>query len=131
NEKVLFAEASKPVIGNKGMVGSIGNLYQSVENLNHNYMQQNLNKDVLLNPSAPRWSIEIAHRLPPQEEPLKTLSATSAVFLEDELDKEDQRNMTTMMRTDEDEEDEDEEEVEESEEDSLVGETMFYMCPNE
>jgi hypothetical protein len=84
NEKVLFAEASKPVVdfifnilslpvgtivkligNNNGMVGSIGNLYQSVENLNHNYMQQDQNKDVLLNPSAPRWSIEIANRLPP------------------------------------------------------------------
>jgi hypothetical protein len=78
NEKVLFAKASKPVVdfifnilslpmgtivkllGNNGMVGSIGNLYHSVENLNHNYMQQDQNKDVLLNPSAPRWSIEIA-----------------------------------------------------------------------
>lgn len=34
------------------MVGSLGNLYQSVENLNMNYMQPNIDKDVLLKPSS-------------------------------------------------------------------------------
>jgi hypothetical protein len=59
NEKVLFAEASKSAIdflfnllslpigtvvkllSSNGMVGSLGNLYQSVENLNQNYMLPN------------------------------------------------------------------------------------------
>ncbi|PNX79651.1 hypothetical protein L195_g035638 [Trifolium pratense] len=70
NDKVLFAEASKAVIDflfnllclpigtvvklltTNGMVGSLGNLYQSVENLNQNYIQPNQTKDVLLNPTA-------------------------------------------------------------------------------
>ncbi|KAK2459076.1 hypothetical protein QL285_006151 [Trifolium repens] len=175
NEKVLFAEASKPVVdfifnilslpvgtivkllgNNNGMVGSIGNLYQSVENLNHNYIQQDQNKDVLLNPSAPGWSIEIANRLPPQEEPLKTLSATSSVILEDELDNEDQEEDDDYNEDEDDDEDDDEdedeedndyseddddedddenedeeEELEESVENNLGGETLFYVCPNE
>ncbi|KAL2323898.1 hypothetical protein Fmac_022956 [Flemingia macrophylla] len=72
--KVLFAEASKEVIdflfsllclplstvirllNNKGMVGSLGNLYQSVENLSDTYMQPNSSKDVLLKPRAPETS---------------------------------------------------------------------------
>ncbi|KAK2405609.1 hypothetical protein QL285_054827 [Trifolium repens] len=122
------------------MVGSIGNLYQSVENLNHNYIQQDQNKDVLLNPSAPRWSIEIANRLPPQEEPPKTLSATSAFILEDELDNEDNEEDDDYDEDDDgedddddedDEDEEEEEELEESEEDNLARETLFYVCPNE
>jgi hypothetical protein len=116
------------------MVGSIGNLYQSVENLNHNYIQQDQNKDVLLNPSAPGWSIEIANRLPPQEEPLKTLSATSSVILEDELDNEDQEEDDDYNEDEDDDEDDDEdeeEELEESEENNLAGEPLFYVCPNE
>ncbi|PQQ04811.1 uncharacterized protein Pyn_35155 [Prunus yedoensis var. nudiflora] len=32
------------------MVGSLGKLYDSVQNLNQTYMQPNLNKDVLLKP---------------------------------------------------------------------------------
>jgi len=42
------------------MVGSLGNLYESVENLNQNYMQPNQTKDVLLNPRAQSSSTEIA-----------------------------------------------------------------------
>ncbi|KAL5072607.1 hypothetical protein RYX36_011591 [Vicia faba] len=71
NQKVLFAEASKNVIDflfnllrlpvgtvvklltKNDMVGSIGNLYDSVENMNENYMQVGQTKDVLLNPRAP------------------------------------------------------------------------------
>jgi len=78
NEKVLFAEASKSVIdflfnllclpigtvvkllSTNGMVGSLGNLYQSVENLNQNYMQPFQTKDVLLNPRAQSSSTEIS-----------------------------------------------------------------------
>ncbi|KAG2401046.1 uncharacterized protein HKW66_Vig0199180 [Vigna angularis] len=73
-EKVLFAEASKAVIDflfnllclpigtvirilNKNqMVGSLANLYQSVENLDETYMQPDLHKDLLLKPSAPMSS---------------------------------------------------------------------------
>ncbi|WJX15425.1 hypothetical protein P8452_05568 [Trifolium repens] len=78
NQKVLFAEASKAVVdfllnllclpigtvvkllSSNGMVGSLGNLYQSVENLNQNYMLENLTKDVLLNPRAQSSSTEIS-----------------------------------------------------------------------
>ncbi|XP_062114751.1 uncharacterized protein LOC133825874 [Humulus lupulus] len=33
-----------------GMVGTLGKLYKSLENLSENYMQSNLNKDTLLKP---------------------------------------------------------------------------------
>ncbi|CAL2263049.1 unnamed protein product [Prunus armeniaca] len=67
SNKVLFAEASKEVvdfldtllslnfgtvtrllISNGGMVGCLGKLYESLENLSDTYMQPNLNKDSLL-----------------------------------------------------------------------------------
>jgi hypothetical protein len=78
NEKVLFAEASKSVIDflfnllclpigtvvklltTNDMVGSLGNLYQSVENLNQNYMLPFQTKDALLNPRAQSSSTEIS-----------------------------------------------------------------------
>ncbi|XP_050891003.1 uncharacterized protein LOC127096482 [Lathyrus oleraceus] len=78
NEKVLFVEASKPVIdflfnllclpigtvvkllSANNMVGSLGNLYQSVENLNQDYMQPFQTKDFLLNPKAQSSSTEIS-----------------------------------------------------------------------
>ncbi|GAU12159.1 hypothetical protein TSUD_01250 [Trifolium subterraneum] len=78
NEKVLFAEASKSVVdfllnllclpigtvvkllSSNGMVGSLGNLYESVENLNQNYMLPDQTKDVLLNPKAQCSSTEIS-----------------------------------------------------------------------
>ncbi|CAL8169346.1 unnamed protein product [Prunus armeniaca] len=68
--KVLFAEASKDVVdflfsllslpvgtviwllSKDGMVGSMGKLYESVENLNDTYLQPNLDKDTLLKPKA-------------------------------------------------------------------------------
>ncbi|CAL5210256.1 unnamed protein product [Lathyrus oleraceus] len=71
NQKVLFAEASKNVIDflfnllripvgtvvklltKNEMVGSIGNLYDSVEKMSDNYMQIGQTKEVLLNPRAP------------------------------------------------------------------------------
>ncbi|XP_045818170.1 uncharacterized protein LOC123910919 [Trifolium pratense] len=86
NEKVLFAEASKAVIdflfnllrlpvgavvkllNKNGMVGSLGNLYHSVENLSDNYMEQDQTKDVLLNPRAPVSSNEISGLLPANDE---------------------------------------------------------------
>ncbi|XP_013445228.2 uncharacterized protein [Medicago truncatula] len=78
NQKVLFAEASKAVVdflfnllclpigtvvkllSANGMVGSLGNLYESVENLNQNCMLPEQTKDVLLNPRAQSSSTEIA-----------------------------------------------------------------------
>ncbi|QCD86879.1 hypothetical protein DEO72_LG3g1408 [Vigna unguiculata] len=80
-EKLLFAEASKAVVDfllnllclpiatvirilNKNrMVGSIANLYQSVENLDETYMQTEQHKDLLLKPSAP-VSSQISGLLP-------------------------------------------------------------------
>ncbi|KAL6126581.1 hypothetical protein ACLB2K_074628 [Fragaria x ananassa] len=70
-QKVLFAEAGKdfvdflfnllslPVgtvirlLSTRGMVGSFGKLYESVENIDHTYIQPTVNKDVLLKPKAP------------------------------------------------------------------------------
>ncbi|KAL2485651.1 Protein of unknown function (DUF674) [Abeliophyllum distichum] len=71
-KRVLFAEASKdfvdfifhivslPVatvirlLGRQGKVGSLCNLYDSIENLNDEYIQQDKNyKDILLKPTAP------------------------------------------------------------------------------
>jgi hypothetical protein len=42
------------------MVGSLGNLYQSVENLDQKYMLPNPTKDALLNPRAQSFSTEIS-----------------------------------------------------------------------
>ncbi|XP_061372249.1 uncharacterized protein LOC133314742 [Gastrolobium bilobum] len=85
-EKVLFAEASKAVIdflfnllclpvgavvrllNKNGMVGSIGNLYESVKNLDETYMQPNQDKDVLLKPRAPISSTEISGLLSSNED---------------------------------------------------------------
>ncbi|OIV91228.1 hypothetical protein TanjilG_30450 [Lupinus angustifolius] len=84
-EKVLFAEASKAVIDflfnllsfpigavvrlltKNQMVGSLGNLYESVEQLNHTYMQPNQNKDVLLKPTSLISSSVISGLLPPND----------------------------------------------------------------
>lgn len=145
NERVLFAEASKPVIdflfnmlclpiGNvvkllskNEMVGSLGNLYQSVENLNHNYMQSDhQTKDILLNPSAPTWSIEIFHLFPPLQKALRTSSGVSDCILTAELDDEDQEEDEEY---DEDDDDEEEEETEENDEEAIGGETLLYVCP--
>ncbi|GMI80682.1 hypothetical protein like AT3G09110 [Hibiscus trionum] len=70
SNKVLFAEAGKDFVDflfnllslpvgivikllkTSCMVGSLGNLYESVENLNETYMQPNRNKDSVLNPRA-------------------------------------------------------------------------------
>ncbi|XP_074308173.1 uncharacterized protein LOC141643050 [Silene latifolia] len=67
-KKVMFAEAGKdfvdflfhimslPVgtivklIGLKGMVGSLSDLYKSIESLNNQYMEENIEKDYVLNP---------------------------------------------------------------------------------
>ncbi|TKY50648.1 hypothetical protein E2542_SST22152 [Spatholobus suberectus] len=46
------------------MVGSLGKLYESVENLDESYMQPNQRKDVLLQPRAPISSAQISTLLP-------------------------------------------------------------------
>nr|GMD01958.1 DUF674 domain-containing protein [Ipomoea batatas] len=70
-QKVIFAEAEKPfidflfhlmslplgtvikLVSQKGsMVGSLGNLYSSIQNISPTYLQPNLNRDVLLNPKV-------------------------------------------------------------------------------
>ncbi|ONI02431.1 hypothetical protein PRUPE_6G198200 [Prunus persica] len=69
--KVLFAEAGKDfvdflftllslpagtiirLLSKDAMVGSLGKLYESVETLNDEYLQPNLNKDTLLKPKEP------------------------------------------------------------------------------
>ena len=70
-KRVLFAEAGKdfadflftllslPVgtvirlLSSNGMVGTIGKLYESFENLSVTYIQPNVSKDTLLNPNSP------------------------------------------------------------------------------
>ncbi|KAI3748688.1 hypothetical protein L6452_11947 [Arctium lappa] len=67
-KKVLFAEANKQFVDflfhilslpvgtvirllkKNSMVGSLGNVYDSIENLNESYMQPNQSKDSILNP---------------------------------------------------------------------------------
>ncbi|AET02630.1 DUF674 family protein [Medicago truncatula] len=79
NEKVLFAEASKAVIdflfnllrlpvgtvvkllNKNGMVGSIGNLYNSVETLSDHYMEQDQTKEAFFRQTIPMpttWEVE-------------------------------------------------------------------------
>ncbi|KAL0003011.1 hypothetical protein SO802_016792 [Lithocarpus litseifolius] len=66
SQRVLFAEADKnfidflfhilslpvgtfiTILTKKGMVGSLGNIYESIENINITYFQPNLNKETLL-----------------------------------------------------------------------------------
>ncbi|OWM87532.1 hypothetical protein CDL15_Pgr022644 [Punica granatum] len=82
NNRLLFAEAGKefvdfmfyilalPVgtitqlINGKDMVGSIGNLYSSIENLNDTYMKSGL-KGKLLEPKAPGYGSQNLLSLPP------------------------------------------------------------------
>ena len=70
SQRVLFAEADKNFIDflfhilalpvgtfialltKQGMVGCLGNIYESVENLNITYLQPNLNKETLLKPKV-------------------------------------------------------------------------------
>ncbi|KAK4579052.1 hypothetical protein RGQ29_028926 [Quercus rubra] len=66
SQRVLFAEADKnfidflfhilslpvgtfiTILTKQGMVGSLGNIYESIENINITYLQPNLNKETLL-----------------------------------------------------------------------------------
>ncbi|CAL0300470.1 unnamed protein product [Lupinus luteus] len=83
--KVLFAEASKSVIDflfnllclpigsvirlltKNEMVGCLGSLYESVEELNQTYMQPDQNKDILLKPRSVISSSVISGLLPPND----------------------------------------------------------------
>lgn len=77
--RVLFAEAGKDCVDflfqlmslpistvvrllrQQGMVGCLGNLYESIENLNETYVQPDMNKDALLKPaisSVPLFLLE-------------------------------------------------------------------------
>ncbi|XP_020968199.1 uncharacterized protein LOC107616233 [Arachis ipaensis] len=82
SKKVLFAEASKQVVDflftllqlplatviklltKEAVVGCLGNLYSSVENLNHDYFQPNRSKDLILNPTILGSSPSISGLLP-------------------------------------------------------------------
>ncbi|ESW14704.1 hypothetical protein PHAVU_007G010400 [Phaseolus vulgaris] len=97
-ERVLFAEASKAVVDflfnllrlpigtvirilNKDqMVRSLGNLYQSVENLDQTYMQPNQQKDLLLKPSAAISSSQISGLLPSIDGSSGNSSATAVFY---------------------------------------------------
>lgn len=86
NQRVLFAEASKYVIdflfnllclpistvmkhiSSDDMVGSLCNLYNSVENLDQIYMKPNQTKDVLLNPKFESFSTKIHGFLPQNDD---------------------------------------------------------------
>ncbi|KAH7548030.1 hypothetical protein JRO89_XS14G0056800 [Xanthoceras sorbifolium] len=75
--KVLFAEASKDFVDflfyllslpvgtvvkllkEKSLVGALGKLYESIENLHETYIQPNQNKNTLLNPRSSLWATEV------------------------------------------------------------------------
>lgn len=79
--KVLFTEATKEVVDflftllslpvgtvirlllKNGMVGCLGQLYESVENLSYTYLQPNINKDILLKPKSKVDGANILHLL--------------------------------------------------------------------
>jgi hypothetical protein len=168
NEKVLFAETTKPVvdflfylltlplgtvvklIDNKGTVGSIENVYQSVLDLNEIYMHPQQSKDPLLNPTALISSNEFCNFFPTMEDDSSGISDFLLVNESDpEDDKEDKdcKDEDENEGDDEDDEDEDEEEEdgdedeeeddyeedeeeEEEEEKKLLGNTLLYACPN-
>lgn len=77
-ERVLFAEAGKDFVDflfnllrlpvgtvvklltKQSMVGTLGNLYDSIENLNETYFQPNKTKQSLLSPKAPTGSLGVS-----------------------------------------------------------------------
>ncbi|KAM0023368.1 hypothetical protein Hdeb2414_s0023g00638721 [Helianthus debilis subsp. tardiflorus] len=82
SKKVLFAEASKEFVDflfhilslpigtvikllrKNSMVGSLGNLYDSIENLSNTYMQPNQSKDAVLNPRIANYGAHVPLLLP-------------------------------------------------------------------
>ncbi|KAI3721295.1 hypothetical protein L2E82_32301 [Cichorium intybus] len=85
-KKVLFAEANKqfvdflfhilslPVgtvirlLNKNSMVGSLGNLYDSIEKLSDTYMQTNQSKDSVLNPKIVEYGAHVSLLLPPNDD---------------------------------------------------------------
>lgn len=85
-QKVLFAEAGKEFVDflfnilslpvgtviklltEQGMVGSLGKLYDSIEDLSDTYMQSSENKDALLNPKFPSSGVAAVPLLLPSIE---------------------------------------------------------------
>jgi len=161
NEKVVFAEASKSVVDfllhlpglplvtvikllcNNDMVGSIGNIYQSVEDLDEKYMHQEQSKNLLLNPTASTSSNDFCNLFPTidvNDEPsTSSLSEIAEFLLVAELDKEDdeededyeEKEDEEDDEEDEDEEDdEDEDDDEDEKEEENLGSTLYYACPN-
>ncbi|OMO97104.1 hypothetical protein COLO4_14888 [Corchorus olitorius] len=77
NNKVLFAESGKDFVDflfnllalpvatvirlltKNNIVGSLGNIYDSIENLDETYIEPNQNKDTLLKPSAPNSAFQL------------------------------------------------------------------------
>ncbi|PWA38411.1 hypothetical protein CTI12_AA581550 [Artemisia annua] len=112
SQKVLFAEAGKDfvdflftlltlpigtvirLLNNKDMVGCLGKLYQSVSNLNDDYMQPNQQKDVVLKPKsllsfassqvpllpAGEWCSTLPPPLTPAKEFYTCKSCTNSIF---------------------------------------------------
>ncbi|KAK2643799.1 hypothetical protein Ddye_018994 [Dipteronia dyeriana] len=92
--KVLFAESSKDFVDflfyllslpvgtvvkllkPKSLVGALGKLYESIENLNEAYIQPNQNKNTLLNPTNPLFAAEVPLLLTDNQE-----SNTRKVYL--------------------------------------------------
>ncbi|KAI3793373.1 hypothetical protein L1987_35992 [Smallanthus sonchifolius] len=82
SNKVLFAEASKDFVDflfyilslpvgavirllpKNSMVGSLGNLYDSIENLSNTYMQPNQSKNAVLNPKIANYGGHVPLLLP-------------------------------------------------------------------
>ncbi|KAK9019440.1 hypothetical protein V6N11_053964 [Hibiscus sabdariffa] len=66
----LFNIMSLPVgtvvrlLGEQGMEGCTGNIYQSIENLGDSYMQSATNKDILLKPMNTNYAANVALLLP-------------------------------------------------------------------
>ncbi|XP_058761245.1 uncharacterized protein LOC131634597 [Vicia villosa] len=122
NDKLLFAEASKPVVdflfyilclpmasvikllANNGMVGSIGNVYHSVKDLQV-YMLHEQSKDSLLNPIASISFDEFYNLLPMRDE--NEVSSTSSseisnfILVDTENDEEDENDDKVDVQNDE------------------------------
>ncbi|XVE99480.1 hypothetical protein REPUB_Repub03eG0201900 [Reevesia pubescens] len=82
SQRVLFAEAGKDFVDflfnilslpvgtvirlltKQGMVGCLGNLYESVENLGDTYLQSTANKDSLLNPMVSNYAANVSLLFP-------------------------------------------------------------------
>ncbi|XP_024990345.1 uncharacterized protein LOC112524648 [Cynara cardunculus var. scolymus] len=102
-KKVVFAEANKEFVDflfhilslpvgtvirllkNTSMVGSLGNLYDSIENLSDIYMQPNSSKDCILNPKIANHGAQLPILLPNDDGSLyrKFYSCSDHLFVAD------------------------------------------------